>query len=362
MSQIVTFLGSGGIYLSVLAVTAAKVAAQQGRRVLLTAHQTGLQLASILEVTLSADPTPIGPNLNVMEFKSTALLEKSWEQVKQLEADYSRSPFFKTIYGQELPIIPGMDQALVLDALRRLDDSGLYDCIIYAGPGDLSVLRMLGIPEVGSWYWRRATTAFLNSDLAKTLRPFAEPIIRAVTNIEITSLDDLPNQFGEARDLLVEGRTAVSDPNRVLAHLVTSEDLVDIQIARYLWGSAQMIGLTVGSVITPAASLNQTEFSPLPIRQVPPYQGEWAPLEEAMSTLFSPSTAPAPVTIDETQRQVKLFIPGFHKSQIELSQSGPEITVTAGDQRRNLYLPSSLADRQVSGAKFQDHYLIISFS
>ncbi len=365
MSQILTFLGEGGIGHTRVALATAQAAAQGGRRVLLVGAQAGRGLEMLLgDVSLSSDPVSVATNLSAVQLRSTALLERAWAQAREVEAEYVRTPFFKEIYAQELAVLPGMDQALVLDALRRLDASGDYDCIVLDGPGDLTLLRTLGIPEVASWYWRRASQAFLESDLAKALRPFAEPLIRSVSTIDFSSLEDLPNQIeGMSGGILEAGRQAIADPERVLAHLITTADPITVQTARYLWGSAQMVGLTVGSVWvapTGTGSVDPQVFDPLPLYTLPEL-GETAALQEALRPILNPPTAPPPLTIDEAGRQVTLFIPGFQKAQIELSQSGPEITITAGDQRRNLYLPPSLATRQVSGAKFQEPYLIISF-
>lgn len=366
MSQILTFLGKGGTGRSTVAVAVARAAAEQGQQVLLVGTQAGPTLEILLgDITLTLEPNRIDTNLSAVHLRGTALLERAWAQAREVEAQYVRTPFFKEIYAQELAVLPGMDQALVLDALRRFDTSGEYDCIILDGPGDLTLLRTLGIPEVASWYWRRASKAFLDSDLAKALRPFAEPLIRSVSTLDFTSLDDLPGQLeGMSGGILEEGCKAIANPERVLAHLVTTADPMAVQTARYLWGSAQMVGVTVGSVLvspTATGSVEPQVFDPLSMHTLPHLQGDWDPLLDAVKPVLSKPGVPPPLVIDEAGRRVTLFIPGFHKAQIELSQSGPEITITAGDQRRNLYLPSSLASRQVSGAKFQEPYLVISF-
>jgi len=67
------------------------------------------------------------------------------------------------------------------------------------------------------------------------------------------------------------------------------------------------------------------------------------------------------MTVDLTALTVTLFLPSFDKKQIELTQYGPEVTVEAGDQRRNVSLPAALQGRSITGAKFQEDCLVISF-
>jgi len=365
MARILTFLGKGGVGRTTIAIAAAKRFAAQGQRVLLAFQEPEAALGILLGEVPGVEPQALAPNFFVVQFQATALLERSWEEVKKLEAQYLRTPFFKEVFGQELGVLPGMDNALILNALREYDASGQYDVIVYDGAGDQATLRLFGMPEILSWYTRRFRKVFADSDLGKTVTPFLQPLASAVLNVSWT--DDLFNQPAakQATNILEQGRQALADPNRVAAYLVTTEEPAAIATATYLWGAAQQVGLTVGGVILnqarDSAAVAQT-FAPLAVTPIPTQVvDDWQPLIDALPDLEQASQAPRPIAINVAERKVSLFLPGFDKKQVKLTQSGPEITIEAGDQRRNILLPSELSGRPVTGAKFQDSFLIISF-
>ena len=360
MALILTFLGKGGTGRTTMAIAAAKRLASQGKRVLL-AGQDNSPVSLGAFAPLGRDPQEVAPNLQVVQLKTSVLLERSWEEVKKLEAQYLRTPIIKDVYGQELIVLPGMDSALVLNAIREYDASGKYDVIVYDGSGDESTLRMLGMPESLSWYIRRFTKLLADSDLVKTISPFIQPLISTVLNVNWTG-DNFAQPTNQVTNLLEQGKTALADPKRLAAYLVTTDDPSAVATARYLWGSAQQVGLTVSGVIFNSAMTDVSDFSPLPVSTVPRSpSGDWQPLMDALPDFTSPAQVPKPIEIDISTRQVRLFLPGFDKKQVKLTQSGPEVTVEAGDQRRNILLPSGLSGRTISGAKFQNGYLIISF-
>lgn len=365
MARIITFLGKGGVGRTTIAIAAAKRFANQGKRVLFATQAPGPAVGLLLGATLHSEPTAYEPNLEVVQLQATALLESSWEEIKQMEAQYLRTPFFKEVYGQELGVLPGMDTALVLNAIKQYDGSDRYDVIVYDGTGDQTTLRMLGMPEVLSWYIRRFRQVFANSDLGKTVMPLLQPVAMAVLNVGWT--DDIFDQPAtkQVNNLLEQGRAALADPNRVAAYLVTTPDEAAIATAKYLWGASQQAGLTVGGVI-----LNQSDdpntladqFAPLPISVVPNQPvNDWQPLVEALPNFDQADQMPRPVAVNVAERKVCLYLPGFDRKQVKLTQYGPELTIEAGDQRRNVFLPPELQGKTVTGAKFQDGFLIISF-
>jgi arsenite-transporting ATPase len=365
MAFILTFLGKGGTGKTTIAIATAMRAARQGNRVLLVGQESGPALGMMLATPLSPEPQEVAANLQVVQLHATALLERSWEELKKLEAQYVRTPFFKEVFGQELGILPGMDNALALNAVREYDSSGKYDVIVYDGASDQATLRMLGMPEILTWYFRRFRKVFADSDLGKTLSPFIQPISSAVLNVSWT--DDIFNQpaAAQANNLLEQGKAAIADPNRVAAYLVTTTDPAAIATARYLWGGAQQVGVTVGGAILNQGTLTDeitAAFTPLTVHSIPARPVDnWQPILAALPDFSQAARAPAPISINVPEKKVSLFLPGFDKKQVKLTQYGPEVTIEAGDQRRNILLPGELSGRQVTGAKFQDGYLIISF-
>ena len=365
MALILTYLGKGGCGSTTLAIATAKRLARDGQRVLLVIQDVSPGPSVLLGQGLAAEPAELSSNLWVMQFQTATLLEQSWEEVKGLEAQYLRTPLLKKVYGKELAVLPGKDRPLALNALRNLDASGRYDVILFDGHSAMDTLRMFGLPEILDWYVRRFRGVFQQSDLGKTLSPFIQPVASAVLSIDWQG-DILDRPTGEMRSVLEQGREAVSNPSRVMGLLATTPAPDAVATARYLWGSAQQIGLTVGGVMVSHNHLapdQESSFAPLADPVIPSLtDGNWEPLMEALPDIHQLTTsAPRPTVVDLAAKTVTLFLPSFDKSQVKLTQYGPEVTVEAGDQRRNLLLPPQLQGKAVAGAKFQDQSLVISF-
>ena len=361
MSSIVTFLGKGGTGRTISAIATAKKLATEGKKVLLMGQDPTPAFGLTLGATPTYEPQEIGANFAVMQLNSAVLLENSWEQVKEIEAQYLRSPILKQVYGQELGIFPGMDRALALNAIREYYQSNKYDVIIYDGTGGIDTLRMFGMPEILSWYFRRFRGIFLESDIVKTLSPFVQPVSSAIFNTTWSASDIKGNTDNPATQMLEDGMAALNQGN-VMAYLVTTSDPVAIATAKYLWGSAQQVGLAVGGVLVNRGEADTAEFEPLSVTSIPDYDGSnWQPLIDGLpATIGAKVDAPKATEFVMAERKVKVFLPGFDKKDVKLTQYGAEITIEAGDQRRNIVLPPAWRGSSVTGAKFANGYLEVT--
>ena len=362
MSSIVTFLGKGGTGRTTIAIAAARKLAARGTRVLFVGQDPSPVYNMALGLEVTNKPQEIAANLSVVQIQPTVLLEQSWEQAKELEQQYLRSPILKNVYGQELAILPGMDEALALNSIREYDQSQKYDAIVYDGSGDMSTLRMFGMPETLSWYIRRFQGVFQESDIVKALSPFVQPVTSAILNVSWTGDNITSNEeTQQASKMLDRGKKALSDPQRVISYLVTTSDPTAIATAQYLWGSAQQIGLTVGGVLVNQGQLADEvshQFRPLPVTSLPRKDSQNEEiLIDALPNFQDITGIPKPTTIDIGNKKIKVFLPGFTKQQVKLTQYGADITIEAGQQRRNITLPPQWSGRSVTGAKFNNNYL-----
>lgn len=354
MGQLITFLG-GGSQRQRVAVAATRWFGTRGRPALLVTQAPAFAVAQQLGVALGPAPVSFALDCDVVQLQAVSLVEQLWEDLKRLEAQYLKSPFFKDVYGQELGIVPGLDSFLVLNALRGY--LGRYEAVIYCAPQDLEGLRLLGLPSTAEWYYRRFRQVFESSDLSRTLTPFVMPLTAAVSNFNLDA-QNLQQPLDLLEEVFAQSQALLADPQRLLAYLVTDADPVSVAEARWLWGSAQQVNVRVRGVLGLAA-LNPADFAPLPAYPLAIPPGDWEVPLDQLPDFGRPAVVPDPVRFEADQ--VFVFLPGFTKAEVKLTQYGPGLTIEAGDQRRNINLPPTLKGRPIRGARFQDSYLTIQF-
>ena len=361
MSRIITFLGHR-CTTGTIAIAAAKWFAQQGKRVLLATQTLDPSAEMLLGTPLNTYPQVIADNLQVVQLQTTVLLEQVWDELKQLVASYLPTSFAE-VYPGELLILPGFDSILAFNALRQYYVSGDYDVIIYDGEGNKETLRLLGIPNALDWYFDRSGQIFESLDLGKIAASFGGPLASAILTANIDS-QKLQQGRAQVREWIDQGITVVNDNNCLTAYLVTTDQPEAIASARWLWGSAQQINLSVSGVLAYNCQLNdelQQAFAPLVVNSIPALSNQnWDAIIQVLPDFNSSVSVPQPLTIDLAQQQILVFLPGFNKKQVKLTQYGTEIIIDAGDQRRRISLLAELQGRSIKAGKFEEPYLTIS--
>ncbi|NER84195.1 MAG: ArsA family ATPase, partial [Leptolyngbya sp. SIO1D8] len=95
MPQILTFLGQSRHQCAISSVAIARHLAQQGANVLWLTQDSGPLPTSLWGEPLTTEVKSVAAHLSILQLQATALLEKSWEVIKELEAQYLRNPLLQ---------------------------------------------------------------------------------------------------------------------------------------------------------------------------------------------------------------------------------------------------------------------------
>lgn len=365
MTRIVTLLGATPEQQTALGVAIAQWFAGQQQRTLLAVPSPATSLQFLIgspDQGIGWQPKLLSEGLAIAELLATESLNAAWQELSRLVEPYLPQELVGKVYAGELVILPGMDTLLTLNALRVHYSSGEYDVIVYVGGNSQDTLRLIGLPQGLAWYYRRFQRLLDQLDLNAIANAIGGPIASAIMAANIDT-QKVRERFGEAKEWIDRGVQIAADPQRLSVFLLTDGTAISTSHTQWLWGSAQQVNVPISEVfcmgeLTPEVS---NTFAPLRISALPKDWSNWQSLVSHLPDLNQLAAAPAPHEFDETQQQVRIFLPGFRKEQVKLSEFSGELTVEAGDQRRHIELPPSLKGKPVRGGKFEAPYLIVSF-
>ncbi|MFN4278730.1 ArsA-related P-loop ATPase [Thermosynechococcus sp.] len=365
MTRIVTLLGATPEQQTALGLAISQWFAGRQQRTLLAVPSPATSLQFLIgnpDQGIGWQPKLLSEGLAIATLLTTESLNTAWQELSRLLEPYLPQELVGKVYAGELVILPGMDTLLTLNALRVHYSSGEYDVIVYVGGNSQDTLRLIGFPQGLAWYYRRFQRLLDQLDLNAIANAIGGPIASAIMAANIDT-QKVRERFGEAKEWVDRGVQIAADPKRLSVFLVTDGTSISTAQTQWLWGSAQQVNIPISEVFcigepTPAVS---RAFTPLRISVLPTDWSNWQALVAHLPNLNQLGTAPAPYEFDEVQQQVRIFLPGFRKEQVKLSEFSGELTVEAGDQRRHIELPPSLKGKPVRGGKFEAPYLIVTF-
>ncbi|MDM7326021.1 MAG: ArsA-related P-loop ATPase [Thermosynechococcus sp. Uc] len=365
MTRIVTLLGARPEQQTALGLAIAQWFAERQQRTLLTVPSPATSLQFLIghwEESIGWQPKFLSERLAIAELVATESVNTAWQELSRLVEPYLPQELVGKVYAGELMILPGMDTLLTLNALRVYYSSGEYDVIVYVGGNSQDTLRLIGLPQGLAWYYRRFQRLLDQLDLNAIANAIGGPIASAMMAANIDT-QKVRERFGEAKVWIDRGVKIAADPQHLSVFLLTETTEISIAQTRWLWGSAQQVNIPISEVFCigqPTPDV-RNGFVPLRISPLPENWSHWQGLVSHLPDFNQSVVAPAPYEFDEVRQQVRIFLPGFRKEQVKLSEFSGELTVEAGDQRRHIELPPSFKGKPVRVGKFDAPYLIVSF-
>ena len=384
--RIIIYTGKGGVgKTSIAAATAAKMA-KQGKRTLILSTDAAHSLADSLAVPIGPDPVQVGENLWGQEVNSLRETENNWGAVQGWLTALLDKAQLKDITTEEMLVFPGMEELFSLLQIKEHAQSGRYDVLVVDCAPTGETLRLLSYPNVLNWWLEKIFPH--ERRLIKLVRPVA----KFVNSIELPSDDVLDSIERFARGL-EEMQRIVLDPETTSVRIVLNPEKMVLAEAKRSFTYLNLFGFNTDAVIVNRVLPDEagegffaywrdiqkkyeqeivSNFQPLPILKAPMMQKEviGLPVLEEFADIVYGEQDPSAMfyrgkteTIREENGEMllELMIPFVDKADLDLTQTGDELTVDAGAYKRKVILPRPLMGRQVAGAKYAEDRLIIRF-
>lgn len=383
----ILYTGKGGVgKTSVAAATAARCAAE-GRRTLILSTDPAHSLSDSLQAELGSLPTAVSENLQAAEIDAQHELSRHWKGVQDWFGEVLMQRGLDRISAEELTVPPGVDELFSLLRLREHHDSGDWDVIVVDCAPTGETMRLLAFPDAARWWLEKIVP------IERAIAAAAAPLARTVLDIPLPSTEFWGDLQRLSSNLIAMDRI-LRDIEHSTIRLVMAPDRMVIGEAMRTFTYLNLYGYLTDAVVVnkvfPAGvgdyfagwrahqqeqlELVRSAFQPVPVLEVPYFEREVIGAEMLAllgEELFGPGTDPGAVLhtaitqeidSDEHGATLRLMIPFADKQRIGLKQVGLELIVTAGDQRRAIMLPPTLAAYKPVSATYLDGILEVSFN
>ncbi|WP_339295186.1 ArsA family ATPase [Paenibacillus sp. FSL W7-1279] len=384
--RIIIYTGKGGVgKTSIAAATAVKMA-KQGKRTLILSTDAAHSLADSLAVSIGPDPVQISDNLWGQEVNAIRETERNWGTVQGWITKLLDKAQLKDVTTEEMLVFPGMEELFSLLKIKEHAESGQYDVLVVDCAPTGETLRLLSYPNVLNWWLEKIFPT--ERKLIKIVRPVA----KIVKDIDLPS-DDVLDSIERLARGLEEMQRLVLDPEITSVRIVLNPEKMVLAEAKRSFTYLNLFGFNTDAIIVNRVLPDEAgkgffahwrdiqkkyeeeivlNFQPLPILKAPMMQKEviGLPILEELADIVYGEQVPSSMLYrgrTETIREedgdmlLELSIPFVEKADLDLTQTGDELTVDAGAYKRKVILPRTLMGREVIGARYAKDRLIIRF-
>ncbi|HEY8492194.1 MAG TPA: TRC40/GET3/ArsA family transport-energizing ATPase [Dehalococcoidia bacterium] len=385
--RIVLYTGKGGVGKTSVSAATGLRCAELGYRTIVLSTDPAHSLADSFDMPLGAEPVRVTDRLWGQELDVFHEMNVHWGTLQEWLRALLAWRGIDEILADEMAVLPGMEELSGLLYLLTHHDSGNYDVVIVDCAPTGETLRLLSFPDVLRWWMDRLFP--LERAAARVARPF----LSRFTDLPVPS----DQVFAAAQDLfqrLERMRDLLDNPDLTSVRLVMNPEKMVIKEAQRTFTYLNLYGYPTDLVICNRmipedvtdpffAAWKESQarwfqeivagFSPLPILTGPLMGREvvgLAMLSRFAAALYGdrdPTQVFYRGAVNRVEQADGAFIltlplPFAAKEDLGLVRVGDELVVKAGNQRRNITLPRTLAGLEPAEARFEGDLLRIRFT
>ncbi|PJJ56059.1 arsenite-transporting ATPase [Mumia flava] len=384
--RIVVFTGKGGVGKTTSAAAVAVASARRGRRTLVLSTDAAHSLADTLDVAAGPEPAQVSDHLWVQLVDTQRRMEQSAAQLRSTLRALLDGAGVDPLAAEEITVLPGADEVLVLLELRAQAASGRWDVVVVDAAPTAETLRLLALPEALGWYAERLSpleervTRMAVPALARAtgLGPIGPGVLDAVRALcrdlaEVRAL--LTGPSGSVRLVLTPERVVVAESRRALTTLSLFGYAVDGVVANRVFGEDGADGWRAGWARAQRGVLDEViaSFAPLSVWQTGFAAAEPVGMDALAAVaedtygrddpLARATGEPAlQVQRHEDHVDVALALPFAARGDVSVARHGDELIVTVGSWRRLIALPALLGRYDVARARIADGRVVVRFA
>lgn len=382
--RVIIYTGKGGVgKTSMAAATACKIA-KSGKKVLVMSTDRAHSLGDSFDCKIDKETTFLADNLYAMEIDTVYESEKSWGNLKDYFKQLLTMKGGSGIEAEELLVFPGLEELFSMFKILEVYESGEYDTIIVDCAPTGETLALLKYPERLSGMIKKVLPikrAGVKSvgKVVETVMKIPMPKDRVFDDIEylmdkMQRLQDLMlnKEVVSLRVVTTPENIVISEAKRNFTCLYLYHYNVDAIIVNHIYPARAMEGYFNKWIKRQEEALREIKesFSEVPRFYVELQKQELRTLDllgKVGDSVFG-ELDPDDVlfqkeiySIDSEKECLKIYLPFAEKEELRLEQDKKELVVGVRNESRRFPIPVEFVQEEITGAKFEDGYLNISF-
>ena len=384
--RIILYLGKGGVGKTTISAATAVRSAALGKRTLVVSTDLAHSLADCFNTPLTSEPMELAPNLWAQEVNVLDEMRNSWGKVQEKMSQALRKSGINSVMAEELALIPGMDEIVSLLNIYRNARDGNFEVVIIDAAPTGETIRLLSMPDTFQWYAGRISGINFKSATLSLARPFIKAFIPSGEVLEaVQVLSDRVKGLREVltnpdissyRPVVNPERMVIKEALRAETYLALFGYPIDGVICNRVIQPGKYQDAFMQEMYRNQEKLRQqihSTFAPLPIWEAPYLAREIIgipQLGKLAHTIFGeldPTQVFYRGPIQEITRQgdtyiLRLPLPHVEMDKVLMTKKGDEMIVEIGNFKRDITLPSVLANQEAKLARFVNKALEIHFT